>query len=278
MAVVTLGRAEFSDLQQFVHAHLGIHLNETKMSMVEQRLRPWVETLGFQTFRDFIDRALKKPTPAVMTELVNRITTNHTYFNRESEHFTYLSSVVLPEITTRARSRPGKPTFRMWCAAASRGHEPYTLAMLQRKFWGPEYNSWDAGLLATDISEKALGTAIVGRYPDEEVQALPKDLREKYLRKVTEDEWEVAPELKRDVTYRKFNLNDASYPFRRPFDAIFCRNVLIYFDPPTKRDVVTKLAQVLEPKGYLFVGLAESLGREVGTLRAVQAGVYQKIG
>jgi chemotaxis protein methyltransferase CheR len=277
MAVVTLARAEFTDLREFVHTHLGIHLNETKMSMVEQRLRPWVESLGFGSFRDFIDRALKKPTPAVMTELANRITTNHTYFNREAEHFAYLTSTVLPEVTARAKSA-GNPTFRMWCAAASRGHEPYTLAMLQRKYWGSEYGKWDAGLLATDISEKSLATALVGRYPDEEVQAMPRELREPYMRKLPSGEWEVIAELKRDVTYRKFNLHNPEYAFRRKFDVIFCRNVLIYFDAPTKRDVVLKLAQVLEPRGYLFVGLAESLGREIGSLRSLRAGIYQKLG
>lgn len=274
-----LEHSEFVHLRDFVHTHLGIQLSEGKMSMVEQRLRPLVEARGHSSFREFIDVSLKQPSQALMTDLVNRITTNHTYFNRESEHFDFLMSKVLPELIPKIRSRTpsgSTPTFRMWCAAASRGHEPFTLAMLQRKHLGRDYSAWDAGLLATDISENALSVAVRGVYPGDEVEAMPKELRENYMRKMPDGNWEVLPEVRRDVTYRKFNLHSPVYKFKRAFDVIFCRNVLIYFDGPTKASVVDKLSQVLMPGGYLFVGLAESLGRQTGSINYLRPGIYQK--
>jgi chemotaxis protein methyltransferase CheR len=164
----------------------------------------------------------------------------------------------------------------MWCAAASRGHEPYTLVMLQKEVLGREYDAWDAGLLATDISDQALKVAVRGRYPADEVGALPERLRS-YLHKVGEHEYEINHDVKKEVLYRKFNLHSPNYPFRKAFDVVFCRNVLIYFDTPTKLDVVRKIAEKLRVNGYLFVGLAESLGRDVGTLRYVRPGIYRKV-
>jgi len=281
MTVPHLEKRDFLELREFVHQHLGIHLAEAKLGMVEQRLRPMVLRGGYGSFRDFIEGSLRHPSAATLTDLVNRITTNHTYFHREPEHFDFLVKTVLPELAPRLQKAAGpgqKPTFRMWCAAASRGHEPYTLAMLQREFWGKEYERWDAGLLATDISEQALAVALAGRYPEDEVSALPAALRERWFLPRSGGQREVRPELRRDVCYRRFNLHSTTYPFRRPFDVIFCRNVLIYFDPPTKLAVVDRLARKLTPGGYLFVGLAESLGREVSSLRYLRPGVYQKPG
>jgi chemotaxis protein methyltransferase CheR len=273
MTDLSLRREEFGRLRQFVHKNLGIFLADGKMSMVEQRLRPLVVGRGFSDFRAFVEAVEKNPGREMMTDLVNRITTNHTYFNREPEHFRFLEEKVLPEHVESARS---SRSLRMWCAAASRGHEPYTLAMIQRRVLGRDYESWDAGLLATDISEQALSVAVRGRYPAEEADALPEGLRKAFMHRLPGGEYEVSAEIRREVLYRKFNLHTAAYPFKRPFDVVFCRNVLIYFDMPTKLDVVRKITEKLRPGGYLFVGLAESLGREVGLLSYLRPGVYRR--
>jgi chemotaxis protein methyltransferase CheR len=271
--VAAISPAEFARLQSFVQQNLGIHLADGKMTMVEQRLRPMVANRGYADFTSFIEDCVKRPSAEFLTDFINRITTNHTYFNRESEHFRFLTEQALPEFLSRQK---GQRVFRMWCAAASRGHEPYTLAMLQREFFGRDFGSWDAGLLATDISDQALRIAVLGRYPTGEVAALPDALKNNYLRRISPEEFEVIPELKRDVLFRKFNLHSTSYPFKKPFDVVFCRNVLIYFDMPTKLDVVRKIEERLVVGGYLFVGLAESLGRDVGRLRYVRPGIYKK--
>lgn len=274
----SLSKQEFSELQSFVHSTIGIWLPDGKMSMVEQRIRPLVVDAGLHSFGEFLKQRLtNQPKKADITAFVDRITTNHTYFARETEHFEFLRHTVLPEICKgiRARSQGSRPILRMWCSAASRGHEPYTLAMIQRQFLGSEYDSWDAGLLATDISDKSLKFAIRGRYAEDEVRALGPEMQRQFFFK-SGDEWEVNPKLKNDVLYRHFNLNSPRYSFRRPFDIVFCRNVLIYFDMPTKLDVVRKICGQMQRGGYLFVGLAESLGREVGDLKYLRPGIYQK--
>ncbi len=279
MTVPVLSKSEFSDLQSYVHNTLGIWLPEGKMTMVEQRIRPLVIEAGFSTFGEFLEKKLRRPTAQDMTAFVNRITTNHTYFWREAEHFKLLVDRVLPEVVSVIRrvhgSKESQPELRMWCSAASRGHEPYTLAMLQREFFGSEYGRWNAGLLATDISDSALQVAANGRYGSEEIQSLSPELRRKYFSR-NGDGVEVIAELKRDVLFRKFNLKKPQYSFRRPFHIVFCRNVLIYFDMPTKVEVVSKISSQLISGGYLFVGLAESLGRDIGSLTYVQPGVYKK--
>lgn len=281
MSVPQLSKQEFTELQSYIHQTLGIWLPDGKLTMVEQRIRPLVVESGLGSFGDFLRQRLRNPKPRDLTAFVDRITTNHTYFWREAEHFKYLVERVLPDLLRGIRQRSqrgGQLELRMWCCAASRGHEPYTLAMLQREVLGSEYKNFSAGLLATDISDTALQVAIKGRYKGEEVRSLSADLVKKYFVPRPEDEFDVVPELKRDVLYRKFNLKNPAYRFKRPFHVVFCRNVLIYFDMPTKLDVVGKICTQLEVGGYLFVGLAESLGRDVGPLRYVQPGVYRKIG
>ncbi len=281
MSLPTLSVQEFSELQDFVDKSLGIHLSDAKRVMVEQRIRPLVVNAGYNTFHEYITGTLlNKPSNDVMTAFVDRITTNHTYFWREHEHFKLLEEKILPEVTEKLQASgtsASTHSLRMWCCAASRGHEPYTLAMIQRRFFGNRYSKWNAGLLATDISDQALNTAILGRYDASEVKDLPHDFQEKYFTKTTTGELEATRQLKGDVVYRKFNLKNAVYKFRHPFDIIFCRNVLIYFDAPTTADVVRKICTRLTVGGYLFVGLAESLGRDIGTLKYIQPGVYKKV-
>lgn len=269
-----LQQDEFTRLRDFVARSLGIHLVDAKRSMVEQRLRSLVTSEGYPSFGALIVDLEARKRPSLETEFINRITTNHTFFHREPDHFKFLVDTALPEHVEFVGAGPKR--LGMWCAAASRGHEPYTLAMLQRRFFGERYGAWDAGLLATDISEQALRHAAIGRYPVEEVSALPEPLR-RFFRDAGKGELEVLPELKRDVVYRRFNLHAEVYPFKRPFDVVFCRNVLIYFDGPTKVDVARKIAGKLRPGGYLFVGLSESLGRDLPEYSYVRPGVYRRV-
>ena len=149
------------------------------------------------------------------------------------------------------------------------------LAMCLRETFGALHRDWETGLLATDISERALSAARYGTYPSERMQDLPAPLREKYFRPQGPD-WEAVPELKSLITFRRFNLINPAYPFKRAFDAIFCRNVLIYFDAPTKADVVAKMAGFLRPGGYLYLGHSETLGRETEHYRYVRPAIYRR--
>jgi chemotaxis protein methyltransferase CheR len=209
-----------------------------------------------------------------MSELINRLSTNHTFFNREKDHFDHFRQTALPEALRRGQAA-GVKDLRVWCAASSTGEEPYMLAMCMREVFGAAHRDWDTALLATDISERALAVARTGTYAPDRMQDLPAPLREKYFRPHGPD-FEAVPELKSMITYRRLNLMNPSYPFKREFDAIFCRNVLIYFDSPTKNEVVAKMAKFLRPGAYLYIGHSETLGRETEHYRYVSPAVYRR--
>ncbi|MCB9587718.1 MAG: protein-glutamate O-methyltransferase CheR [Polyangiaceae bacterium] len=265
---------EFRFLQSFIHKNFGISLADHKRGMLASRLRKVLDKHRLVSFKDYIDTCLQRPSPDVLEELMNVVSTNHTYFNREPAHYDFFTRV-LPELSQRAERRAKRKELRGWCAAASYGHEPYTLAMLLREHFGAGYREWDAGLLATDISAQALAVADKGEYPDEQVDAMPAHLRERYLQRTGPDLWKVKPELKKDVLFRRFNLMNP-IPFKRPFDYVFIRNVMIYFDTETRVELVKRIAQYIHPGGYLVVGLSESLPRGIPGIQSVSSGVYQR--
>lgn len=269
-----LGLEEFRYLQRFIHANFGISLADHKRGMLASRLRKVLDKKRLGSFGDYIDGFLRHPTPEVLEELMNVVSTNHTYFNREPAHYEFFSRV-LPELSQRAERRAKRKELRGWCAAASYGHEPYTLAMLLREHFGARYSEWDAGLLGTDISQQALSVAQRGEYPDEQVGALPAHLRERYLDRVAPDAWRVKEQLRTDVLFRRFNLMN-TIPFKRPFDYVFIRNVMIYFDTETRVELVKRIADFIYPGGYLVVGLSESLPRGIPGIQSVSSGVYQR--
>lgn len=267
---------EFQLLSSLIYKHFGIHLTEAKRSLLVRRLQSLLKTEGHQNFRQYYDKLVADPTARAMTELVNRITTNYTYFYREPEHFDFFYKKALPEIVERHKA-VGSRDLRVWCAAASTGEEPYMLAMLMMEFLGPDYGTWDAGLLATDISEKALKKAVAGIYPASETNTMPKHLVKKYFTKHGENQLKVVPRLSREILYRRFNLITPSFPWKKPFDVVFCRNVMIYFDHDTKVKLVKQIYDSLNYGGYLFIGHSESLMRMDTPLRYVMPAVYQKV-
>ncbi|MDJ0839134.1 MAG: protein-glutamate O-methyltransferase CheR [Acidobacteriota bacterium] len=268
---------EFKLFSDLIYKHFGIHLTEAKRSLLVRRLQNLLRTSGFKTFHDYYEYLMKHPSDSNFSELVNRITTNYTFFNREPDHFEYFSKVALPWMHDIHLARNSRD-LRVWCAAASTGEEPYMLAMLMMEFFGGNYMLWDAGVLATDISEKALKTAVAGVYPADEFDRLPVHLRTKYFKETGNGEYEAAPRLKREVTYRRFNLINRTYPFKRPFDVIFCRNVMIYFDNPTKEHVLRQLHANLAPGGFLFIGHSESIMHRKSHWQYLKPAAYRKIG
>ena len=266
---------EFSLFSKMIYSNFGIDLNESKRSLLVRRLQFIVRKQGFPTFQAYYDYLMSNPTDGNFTELVNRITTNYTFFNREPDHFDYFSKVVLPWVH-QSHIATNNRDLRVWCAAASTGEEPYMLAMLMMEFLGAHYTNWNAGILGTDISERALTTATKGRYPVDEFDKLPVHLRNRWFKKAGTGELEANAQLKKEVTYRRFNLINKVYPFKKPFDVIFCRNVMIYFDNPTKEHVVSRLYDCLVPGGYLFLGHSESITRGNNRFNYILPAVYRK--
>lgn len=277
MPIVQVGISdqEFLLIRNLVYERFGINLTEEKRALVIARLGKLLRSRGFKNFKAYYDHLLADSTGSALDSLANSISTNFTFFYRESEHFEIFLSTVLPEMDKRI-SGGNERDLRLWCAGCSSGQEPYTLQMLIREYFGQRYALWEAGLLATDISARALETAMRGVYPAETLDRLPRPLVLRYFSKAAGREYGVTDEIKKDVTFRRFNLMNERFPFRKPFHIIFCRNVMIYFDADTQARAAEKLTGNLEPGGYLFVGHAESLSRRPSSLEYVQPAVYRK--
>jgi chemotaxis protein methyltransferase CheR len=262
-------------VRDLVQGHCGIHLAHEKRALVVNRLQNHVQALGFDSYDAFLDHVDADVSGAALDTLASLISTNHTYFFREEAHFEFLAAHALPGIES-ALARERDNDLRLWCAAASTGEEAYSIAMTLFDYFGPRYARYDAGLLATDLSLRALRQAAAGVYTHEQVQRVPPGPRQRYLRPQRDGHWAVAPEVRGEVLFRKFNLMAARYPFKRPFHAIFCRNVMIYFDGPTRRRLVQRLYEFTAPGGYLFVGHSESIDRDATGYRPVRPAVYRR--
>ncbi|WP_052812713.1 CheR family methyltransferase [Desulfonatronum thioautotrophicum] len=268
---------DFLFIRDLVQARFGIHLTDQKRTLVAGRLQGLLRELAlpdFQAYRRYLEQDVDGQ---ALDALANRISTNHTFFFREPEHFTYLRETILPELKTKGE-RSGNRDLRIWCAAASSGEEPYSIIMTMLDFFGAEYARWDAGLLATDISARALETARTGAYPEERLKGVSPTQLRGYFQRGPGGEWTVREHVRREITFRRFNLMNECLPFRRPFELIFCRNVMIYFDQPTRDALVTRLVRFLVPGGHLLIGHSESISRSRSDLAYVKPAVYRRIG
>ena len=270
-----LSAQQFEHLSQVVQRHFGIHLTDDKRVMLSIRMQKMMRIAGFSDLNSYFQDRLRAPSAETLSELVNHVSTNHTHFWREAEHFELYRDQLLPELLQR-RERRGQRDLRVWCAAASTGEEPYTLAMLQRDVLGPRLGQWKAGLLATDISMRALGEASRGIYAADNVTRMPADLQRRYFRPHGTDQVQVVDALREDVLFRRLNLVAPTLPLRGDLDAIFCRNVMIYFDEATKRALVEQLYRLLTSGGYLLIGHAETLNNLGTRFQFVRPGIYRK--
>ncbi len=266
---------EFELLRQLIYQRFGINLTDQKRSLLVGRLQKLLRQAGYATFRSYYEDLRKDTSEAKLGELVDRISTNHTYFNRERNHFEFFSRTALPSVVKRLR-QSGERDLRVWCAGCSSGEEAYMLLMLMHEYFGSEYAQWSCGLLATDISSRVLDIAGKGVYPEDRIQALPQVLRDKYLRPTPDGQFAFGDALRKEAIFRRFNLMNEEFPFKKPFDIIFCRNVMIYFDAPTRSKLVSKFHQFLKPGGYFFIGHSETLGRQQSLFKYLLPAVYQK--
>ncbi len=273
--LMAISDAEFTRLRDLIYQRFGINLTEQKRSLLVGRLQKLMRQLNLPTFSAYFDYLDNDKTEAGLSELVDLISTNHTYFNREKDHFDYFSQTALPAVIDKLKQQNRKD-LRIWCAGCSSGEEPYTLLMLMMEYLGADYSSWDAGILATDISDRALTVARRGTYATDRVMQLPELLRRKYFIAAGQGEMAVVDKIKSEATFRRFNLMNETFPFKKPFQMIFCRNVMIYFDQTTREALVSRYHQHTEPGGYLFIGHSETLGRSQTLYRYLKPALYQK--
>ena len=268
---------EFKDISQLVYEKFGIHLTEKKRVLVRGRLNKLLRQMGYTNFEEYYNAILKDPSGAGLLELVDRISTNHTYFYREKDHFDFLEKRVLPDIA-RQLDEDRSTDLRLWCAGCATGEEAYTLAIVLAEYFGPQFFTNGPPILATDISLTALEKAMLGAYGKERIDQIPKGLLQKYFALNEMGGYSVKDVLKKMVLFKRLNFKRETFPFRKQFHTVFCRNVMIYFDQPTKETLVNKFGGVLNEGGYLFIGHSETLGRDNSNFQYVQPAVYVKKG
>lgn len=270
--MLTITPKEFQQLAAYIKDLYGIHLKEEKTALVIGRLHQALEQKGHKSFAEYYDYLVSDHSGAAGIELVNRISTNHTFFMRESEHFYYFRDHILPYLEKNVHDKD----LRIWCAGCSTGQESYTLAMILADYFHSRPAGWEKKLLATDISSRVLEQAKRGEYSTELLTALPKHWGTQYFERGQAGMHRVSENIKSQVIYRKFNLMDTRFPFKKRFQVIFCRNVMIYFDNPTKDELVNKFWEQTEYGGYLFTSHSESLNREKTKYKYIMPGVYRK--
>lgn len=264
--------AEFRRISSFLKSRYGIDMTHKK-EIVEGRLVNLLRRDGWTDYTNYMNAVETDITGKMERELVNLLSTNHTYFMREFEHFEFMRKEVLPYL--RQKEAESKD-LRIWCGAASTGEEPYTLAMLLVDFFGLEHDRWDTKVLATDISTDVLKTAVRGVYTRERIEELPENWKRRFFRPIDGGEYfQATEELRNEVLFRQFNLMEP-FPFRRKMHVIFMRNVMIYFDKETKLQLIRKLYDALEPGGYLFIGRTEALDRGKVPFQMVQPSIFRK--
>ncbi len=263
---------EFKAISEYIEDNYGIHLRDEKQTLVAGRLGNELISLGFESFTEYFEYVKEDSSGDAVIKLIDKITTNHTFFMREAEHFYYYRDKVLPYFKNTIKDND----LRVWCAACSTGEEAYTLAFITDEFLATDKKVWDKKILATDISSKVLHLAEQGVYSNDRIAPLPNKWRLTYFEKYDSDNWVVKKEMKNEVIYRKFNLMDRDFPFRKKFHVIFCRNVMIYFDNETKERLVNKFYDALSPGGYLFIGHSESINKEATKLRYIMPSIYRK--
>ena len=272
-----LSDKEFSLISKLVYEQFGINLTDKKRALVKGRLNKVVRSQGFASFGDYYKAVVSDKSGRRLAELVDRISTNYSYFFRESEHFSFMMEHSLPAVQRRLEAARDRD-LRIWCAGCATGEEPYTIAMVLCEFFGGEMANWDVGILATDISVEALETARRGEYNAERVKAIPPDLLRRYFRYRDRDGgvYEANDRIRSRVLFKRLNLMNDTYPFRGKFHFIFARNVMIYFDTDTRKPLIQRFHRYTHDGGMLFIGHSETLGRDSKLFRYIQPAVYEK--
>ena len=272
-----ISAADYSRLRALIYDVAGIALGPARKTMLEGRIRRRLRELAIGSYREYCDYLFSQHgLSEELVHLIDVVTTNKTDFFREPGHFDFLTSTALPELTV---STAGRRPLLIWSAGCSSGEEPYTLSIVLSEFAlarpGVSFR-----ILATDISTAVLKKAELGIYSSDVVRPVPRALQIKYFMRGREPgskRVRVVPELRRLVEFRRLNFMDADYGIAEKADAIFCRNVIIYFDRATQQRILTKLIRCLSPAGYLFMGHAETLHELELPIEQVAPALYRRV-
>ncbi len=267
---------DFNYLARLAGTRAGINLPSGKRELVYGRVARRLRILGLKSFKQYCDQ-LKGGDEEELIHFVNAITTNVTSFFRENHHFEFLAEDLLPELINK-QNESNQPRLRIWSAGCSSGQEPYSIAMVLQECI-PDIKRWDAKILATDLDSNILDIASRGIYPLQQIQDISYLRRKRWFSLGVgnnEGKGKVGSDISQMITYRQLNLTE-EWPMRGPFDVIFCRNVTIYFDKPTRIMLLNKFANILSDGGHMFIGHSESLLGLTDRFRSVGRTIHQKV-
>ncbi|RZM92139.1 chemotaxis protein CheR [Bradyrhizobium genosp. SA-3] len=262
---------EYEYLRKFLKDNSGLDLSADKQYLIESRLLPLARKTGLSGIAELVQKLQAGARPLI-TDVVEAMTTNETFFFRDKVPFDHFRDTIMPEVI---KARAGRRSVRIWCAAGSTGQEPYSLAMCLKEM-GAALTGWRIEIIATDLSQEVLEKAKAGIYSQFEVQrGLPIQMLVKYFKQIGET-WQINPELRAMIQHRQLNLLH-DFAQLGTFDVIFCRNVLIYFDQDTKINIFNRLARQIEPDGFLVLGAAETVVGLTDTFRPIaeRRGLYK---
>lgn len=275
LLTVELSEAQFNEISKLVKDLCGINLHDGKKELIKARLTKRLRKLHIPSFEQYLEYVRNDTTGSELTAMLDALSTNLTSFFRESDHFEYLAQQVIPRVAINA-TRTGR-RLRIWSAGCSSGEEPYSIAITVNETLS-NLKMWDIKILATDISTRMLDRAETGIYDADRIKTVAPQLRNKYFDLVEtrpQRLYQVKDNISSLVHISRLNLV-AHWPMHGPFDAIFCRNVMIYFDKPTQEDLVSRYWNLLGPEGTLFIGHSESLTGINHQFKYAQPTVYEK--
>ncbi len=262
----------FNKFRQLIYEVSGIHLSDQKKALVVGRLSKRIRELGIDNFKAYYDYVVQDKTGREIVKLIDFISTNVTHFFRESDHFDFLKEKLIEW------KEEGQTRFRIWSSACSTGEEPYTIAITAMEALNS--TSIDLKILATDISTRVLEKAQSGIYESDKVDQIPNNYKNVFFEELNEDGkklYKIKPIVKDTIVFGRINLANPPFPMRGPFDAVFCRNVMIYFDSTTRHNLLEEIYRLLKPNGLLFVGHAESLIGLSKGFKAVRPSIYIRL-
>jgi chemotaxis protein methyltransferase CheR len=272
ISTIELAEAQLEKISKLVKSMSGISLHDGKKELVKARLGKRLRKLGMNSFDQYIDHVSHDSSGMELTAMLDAISTNLTSFFRESEHFDYIASEVFTKLVASGQRR-----LRIWSAGCSTGEEPYSIAITATEKI-PDLDRWDARVLATDLSTNVLRQAMDACYASKKLESMAPQLRQKHFiieQNGRERNYRVAEHIRRITTFAHLNLM-GTWPMRGPFDVIFCRNVMIYFDKPTRDKLVRRYWDLLAPGGTLLIGHSESLTGIQHKFKYVRPTIYKK--
>jgi chemotaxis protein methyltransferase CheR len=274
----SLSTADFRRLARFIESELGIRMPESKRIMIESRLQKRLRQFGFAGFGEYVDFVFSdEGREGELINMIDAVTTNKTDFFREADHFDYLVGTILPAAERRDGAGVSRP-FSVWSAGCSTGEEPYTIAMVLKERCAIEPR-FSFRIFASDLSTQVLEKARDGVFDADKAEVVPMSFKRKYMLKSKDrarPQVRMKPEIRSLITFARINFMDDSYPVDERFDAVFCRNVIIYFERRVQESILRKLCGHIRPGGWLILGHSETLTGMDMPLRAVAPTIYER--